>query len=80
VALAAVMEICLLCSLSNVARLAAYPKFVWVFNANSPTAMGQSFILTLYIWMATANLVITTLMATPLIKDEVFLVHIEGLT
>jgi glycerol-3-phosphate dehydrogenase len=31
-------------SLSNVARLAAHPKFVWVFNAK---AMGQSFIMTL---------------------------------
>jgi hypothetical protein len=32
--LLAVMEICLLTSLSNVAKLAAHPKFVWVFNAN----------------------------------------------
>jgi hypothetical protein len=28
-------------SLSNVARLAAHPKFVWF---STPTAMGQSFI------------------------------------
>jgi hypothetical protein len=26
-------------SLSNVARLAAHPKFVWVFNANSDGAI-----------------------------------------
>jgi hypothetical protein len=32
-------------SLSNVAKLAAHPKFVWVFNANCD---GQSFIMTLY--------------------------------
>jgi hypothetical protein len=30
--------------LSNVARLAAHPKFVWF---STPTAMGQSFIITL---------------------------------
>jgi hypothetical protein len=31
--------------LSHVARLAAHPKFVWF---STPTAMGQSFIITLY--------------------------------
>jgi hypothetical protein len=33
-------------SLSNVAKLAAHPKFVWVFNANFD-GMGQS-LMTLY--------------------------------
>jgi hypothetical protein len=34
-------------SLSHVAKLAAYRKFVWF---STPTTMGQSFIMTLYIY------------------------------
>jgi hypothetical protein len=37
--------------LSNVAKLAAHPKFVWVFNANCEGTIIYNELMTLYIVM-----------------------------